>query len=308
MSPRSANCSAMTRELSQAQCPAAAAPQTGHGAVPRSAASARARRSCSPSLASARAPLPPAARPGALSNWYLPRDAPSAETAVGPPRASQGAIASSVTAGGRVGCADAGTWSAGAGGRASAPPWSANANAVPAAVATARTTARVRRNPRPGVAPCGMRTAVAGCGELQSISASSSHGLTVDITRYLPRKGRGHASTRGPMPGVRPGEAKTRTRRRLRGGGLVPALATRLLSAERLGEVLLAGTDHDRAMALQVAHLDQPALDAHERPVAAVVGQPVRPAHGSRAVAPAGAETAVTVAPEAAARPLAPAG
>src|SRR4051812_35549535 len=89
---------------------------------------------------------------------------------------------------------------------------------------------------------------------------------------------------------------------------LALALLAGLLGPQRLREVLLACADHHGPAALQVTHLDQAAIDLHERAVAAVLGQPVGTAHRSRAVPATGAEAAVAVAPEAAARPLAAAG
>ena len=70
-------------------------PQTGHGLVPACSSSAAARLSCSASGAFAGSPLPPIARQVDRENWYLPRNCPSAETAVGSPPDSHSAIRAS---------------------------------------------------------------------------------------------------------------------------------------------------------------------------------------------------------------------
>ena len=65
-------------------------------------------------------------------------------------------------------------------------------------------------------------------------------------------------------------------------------------------KVRLARTDPDRALLEQVAHVDAAAPDAHERAVAAVLGQPARAAHRRRRALAARLEAALAVAPQAA--------
>src|SRR5438034_11394260 len=60
----------------------------------------------------------------------------------------------------------------------------------------------------------------------------------------------------------------------------------------------MAGADADRLVLPEVLHLDDAAQDARERPVAAVLDEPVRPAHGRGAVAPLRREAPLAISPE----------
>ena len=72
----------------------------------------------------------------------------------------------------------------------------------------------------------------------------------------------------------------------------------------RTGEVTVALFDRHRAALRKVEHRDRASLHRRERAVTAVVGQPVRPAHGRRAVPPLRPEPALPVTPETADAPL----
>src|SRR5439155_8909185 len=65
-----------------------------------------------------------------------------------------------------------------------------------------------------------------------------------------------------------------------------------------LREIALAGRDEDRLPRHEVAHLDPPLPHLGEGAVAAVGGQPVRPAHGRRGVPSARPEAPFPLAPQ----------
>src|SRR5439155_2416413 len=89
-------------------------------------------------------------------------------------------------------------------------------------------------------------------------------------------------------------KSETLTRRRPLTGCSVRGLLLLAL----LREIALAGRDEDRLPRHEVAHLDPPLPHLGEGAVAAVKGQPVRPAHRCRGVPSARPEVPLRLAPQ----------
>src|SRR5262245_48285629 len=70
------------------------------------------------------------------------------------------------------------------------------------------------------------------------------------------------------------------------------------LPASAPREVRVAGPHRDRLALLEVTHLHDAAHDLRQRPVAAILDQPLRPDHRGRAVLALRAEAALAVAPQ----------
>src|SRR6185437_6927184 len=65
-----------------------------------------------------------------------------------------------------------------------------------------------------------------------------------------------------------------------------------------LREIALAGRDHDRLLLHEIPDLDAALLHRRQRSVAAVGGQPGRPAYGCRGIPGPGAEASGALPPE----------
>src|SRR5919204_4968850 len=68
--------------------------------------------------------------------------------------------------------------------------------------------------------------------------------------------------------------------------------------AQRARQVAVPGLHRHRLVALEVPDTDDAALHGGQRPIAAILGQPDRPADGRRAVLAGGPELALAVAPQ----------